>query len=126
MKKLKLLAAVLLLLTSLYSCKKDSKKPVTIEGAWVGTYVNDASGNSFFYKLVFNADGSMEEINQAGETIGIGEWDLDGDILEGRYFWESGTEFSILAAFYKNEGKLLGNWGYGSSATNGGTFDLSK
>ena len=29
-------------------------------------------------------------------------------------------------SFYKEEGKLLGDWGYGNSATNGGTWQMHK
>lgn len=122
-----LIAAVVL--TGLASCSKDkndTKKQTSIEGVWTGTYVNDASGNSFFYSFNIKAGGTIEELNSSGQKIGQGTWEIENDILTATYQWPSGGKYSVIAAFYKDQGKLLGDWGYGISATNGGTWQMTK
>ena len=111
------------------SCSKDNESTqsvTSIEGRWIGTYVNQASGNTFYYSFNIKAGGIIEEINSSNQKIGEGSWKLENDILSATYTWPSGSKYSILAGFYKKEGKLLGDWGYGNSATNGGTWQMTK
>lgn len=127
MKISKIILIALVALTGFISCKKDKvEKQNTIEGRWVGTYVNEASGNSFYYSFNIKPAGVIEELNAAGEKLGQGTWKLENNILSAKYSWSGGSGFSVLAAFYKVEGKLLGDWGYGNSATNGGTWQMHK
>ena len=120
--------AIIAIATLFVSCSKDRNdpQPATIEGRWVGTYVNDASGNSFYYSFNIKAGGVIEEINSSGQKIGEGTWEIDNDILTAEYSWPGGADFSVIAAFYKNEAKLLGDWGYDDSATNGGSWEMAK
>jgi hypothetical protein len=129
MKIAKIILMAAVVLTGFVSCKKDkteTSKATTIEGVWVGSYVNDASGNSFFYSFNIKPGGVIEELNSAGEKLGQGTWKLENEILTATYTWTGGSKYSILAAFYKNEGKLLGDWGYGNSTTNGGSWQMHK
>ena len=128
MKFSKILLAIIAITTVLFSCSKNKSDlpPATIEGRWVGTYVNEASGNSFYYSFNIKPGGIIEEINSAGQKIGEGNWEIANDILTAEYSWTNGGDFSVIAAFYKNERKLLGDWGYGNSATNGGTWQMTK
>ncbi len=129
MKISKIILIGVLVLTGLTSCSKDNdevKKQATIEGVWVGTYINDASGNSFYYSFNIKPGGIIEELNSSGQKIGQGTWEIDNNILTANYEWPGGNEFSVIAAFNKGEGKLLGDWGYGNSATNGGTWQMTK
>lgn len=129
MKISKLIIIAFVALTGFISCKKDKvekQSTTTIEGRWVGTYVNDASGNSFYYSFNIKNGGVIEELNAAGQKLGQGTWKLENNILSAKYNWTGGNGFSILAAFNKDQGKLLGNWGYGTSATNGGTWEMHK
>jgi hypothetical protein len=116
-----------MLLTLFVSCKKDKlEQQATIEGRWVGTYVNQSSGNSFYYSFNIKPGGVIEEINQAGQKIGEGSWEMSNDILTAEYNWTNGSKYSIIGPFDKDKGKLLGDWGYGTSATNGGTWSMQK
>ena len=111
------------------SCSKDkadTAQNTSIEGRWVGTYVNNASGNTFYYSFNIKPGGVIEELNQSGQKLGAGTWELQNDILSAEYIWTSGSKYSVLAAFNKSQGKLLGDWGYGNSATNGGTWQMTK
>lgn len=128
MKISKIILIAFVALTGFISCKKDKveKQATTIEGRWVGTYVNNASGNSFYYSFNIKPGGVIEELNAAGQKLGQGTWKLENNILSGKYSWPGGNGFSILAAFNKEQGKLLGDWGYGNSATNGGTWEMHK
>ena len=123
--KIILIAAVFL--TGFMSCKKDkAEQSTSIEGRWVGSYVNEASGNSFYYSFNIKPGGVIEELNAAGQKLGQGTWKLESNIMTAKYAWSSGGGFSIIAAFNKENGKLLGDWGYGNSATNGGTWEMQK
>lgn len=120
--------------TAFIACKKDHDSSATtpssnsIVGRWVGSYVNDASGNSFYYSLNIKAGGVIEEINSSGEKIGEGTWTYENNILTAHYDWlpPHNSSYSVVASFYSNTGKLLGNWGYGDSATDGGTWEMKK
>lgn len=129
MKISKIILIALVAVTGFISCKKDKAAPpqATIEGRWAGTYINDASGNSFYYSFNIKPRGVIEELNAAGQKIGQGTWKLENNILTAHYIWTGGgSGFSIIAAFNKANGKLLGDWGYGNSATNGGTWQMSR
>ena len=122
-----LIAAVAI--TGLASCSKDKndgRKQTTIEGVWVGSYGNDASGNSYYFSLNIKAGGIIDELNSSGQKIGQGTWEIGNDILVAHYQRSGGSKYSVLAGFYKDQGKLLGNWGYGDSATNGGIWQMTK
>lgn len=129
MKIAKIMMLASLAIFTFISCKKDDEpKSFALEGKWVGTYVNQASGNSFFFSLNIKPGGIIEELNQAGQKTGEGTWEIEHDILTAHYKMVAPNSqgYSIIAAFYKNNGKLLGDWGYDESATDGGTFQLSK
>lgn len=128
MKISKIILIALVALTGFASCKKDKveAKTIGIEGRWVGTYVNDASGNSFYYSFNIKPGGVIEELNSSGQKLGQGTWEFENNILTAHYSWTSGSKYSVIAAFYKEDGKLLGDWGYGDSATNGGTWVMHK
>ena len=129
MKISKIILIALVAVTGFASCKKDkveSKTTGGIEGRWVGTYVNDASGNSFYYSFNIKPGGVIEELNSSGQKLGQGTWEFENNILTAHYSWTSGSKYSVIAAFYKEDGKLLGDWGYGDSATNGGTWVMHK
>lgn len=129
MKISKIILIALVTLPGFIACKKDKvdKQTTNIEGRWVGTYVNEASGSSFYYSFNIKAAGVIEEVNAAGEKLGQGTWKLENNILSAKYSWSGGGNgFSVLGAFYKETGKLLGDWGYGNSATNGGTWEMHK
>lgn len=128
----KTIIALLVVVTSFTACKKDKDEPQisstdTIVGLWEGTYKSDATGNTFFYSLNFKAGGVVEEINSSGQKIGQGTYEIDNNIVTAHYNWEDDPSgFSIIAAFYPNTAKLLGDWGYGNSSTDGGTFEMHK
>lgn len=130
MKISSIISVILIAVTTLTACSKDNddKKPATvnIEGRWIGTYKNDASGNTFYYSFNIKQGGVIEEVNSSNQKIGEGTWKLEHDILTASYIWPGGSKYSIIAAFNKNQGKLLGDWGYGNSATNGGTWEMTK
>lgn len=113
-----------------FACRKDhDNKPTQgIEGKWTGTYINDASGNTFYYSFQFKPGGVMQEINSSGTVIGEGTWEFSGNVLTGHYTWlaPGSSSYTIVGAYYPATGKILGNWGYGNSATDGGTWEMNK
>jgi hypothetical protein len=135
MKILRTTIIALVASTAFIACKKDHNSSVppsssgnSIVGKWVGSYVNDASGNSFYYSFNIKANGVIEEVTSSGEKIGEGTYTYENNILTAHYNWlpPHTSSYSIIASYYSNSGKLLGNWGYGDSATDGGTWEMTK
>jgi hypothetical protein len=113
------------------SCNKDKDKnnnPASIEGRWVGTYLNDATNQTYYFSFNIKPGGIIEEINSSNQKLGEGTWQLDNstNVFMAQYSWTAGGSFSVIAAFNKNQAKLIGDWGFGSSNTNGGTWEMTK
>jgi hypothetical protein len=113
------------------SCNKDNDDDVPstgIEGRWVGTYVNDASGNTFYYSFNIKSNGVIEEINSSNQVVGTGTWQLNTstNVFMAKYAWSNGQDFSVIAAYDKNAKKLIGDWGYDDSNTDGGSWEMTK
>lgn len=128
MKATGIIALFIAVLAGFSSCKKDDvKKPGGIQGVWKGNYKIDPSSDKKFFSLRFGAGGVLEELSSSGSVTGTGEWQMDSNnIITGNYVTVNGYEYSIMGAYYPQDGKILGNWGYDDSATDGGTYELSK
>ncbi len=121
--------ALVMLLT--FACSKSTDEPgtVSIEGVWTGKYGTGNNKPSSFYSFNIKANGVIEELDANGKVKGKGIWQLDNNkILMASYYYlpPANTEFSVLGAFNAAEGKILGNWGYGESVTDGGTWEMTK
>lgn len=114
------------------ACKKEkTEKPEnpaqSIEGTWVGKYGFGNDAPSIYFSLKFKSGGVIEEIGSSGEVKGTGTWEMTGNTITAHYSYVSNqNSFSLVAAFDASTGKLLGNWGYGSSATDGGLWEMTK
>ena len=132
MKSIKIAIVAFVLALVSVSCSKSSDSPSsapkTIDGVWVGKFGNDNNNPSLFFSLNFKAGGVLEELTATGEVKGKGTWKLDNNILTGSYNYlpPTNTKFSIIGAFDSKKGQILGNWGFGSSATNGGLWEMTK
>ncbi len=128
MKYLKLTSITLILMASFIACKKDgtNKAVGSIEGTWEGKYSTGSNNPNIFYSLRFNAGGILEEVGSNGQVKGTGTWELDKNILEAEYTnIASGAKYSLIGAFYPSDGKLLGNWGFDESVTDGGLWEMT-
>lgn len=130
MKISKLLLVAFAMLSIFASCSKDNddSNPVDIEGRWIGSYINDASGNSFYFSFKIKPGGVIEEVNNSGVAIGAGTWELDAatNVFTAKYTWYAGGIYSVIAAFDSESAKLVGDWGYGDSNTDGGSWEMTK
>ncbi|WP_336514679.1 hypothetical protein [Pollutibacter soli] len=129
MKTTGIIALFIAVLAGFSSCKKDDiEAKVGINGVWTGNYTVDPSTEKGFFSLNFKSNGVLEELSSAGAVKGTGTWEMDSNnIITGSYkMTASGNRYSIVGAFYPQQKKVLGNWGYDDSATDGGTYELSK
>ena len=126
MKITRIILIALMAVTTMVSCSKNHDKTYSIEGLWEGTYVNQASGSTFFFSFNIKPGGVIEEINSSGQKIGEGTWELENNILLAHYSWPGGASYTVVGAFDSSEGRILGDWGYGSSSTDGGTWQMTK
>ena len=131
MKILKI-ALIALFVSGLFvACSKDKKEnpsESSIIGKWEGKYGFDNDNPSIYYSLNFKSSGVIEEMNSTGQVIGSGTWQMSGNTITAHYAWypPSTATFSIVAAYDGSHGKLLGNWGYDASATDGGLWEMTK
>lgn len=130
MKFLKI-ACVTLVMFLVFACSKSNDKPAaaaSIEGIWAGKYGTGNNKPSSFYSFNIKSNGVIEELDANGAVIGTGTWKLENKILSAtyKYLSPSTSKFSVLGAFNAEQGKILGNWGYGTSVTDGGTWEMTK
>src|SRR5215207_4959017 len=108
-----LIAALMVIAVFVFaSCNKDNdKNPVSIEGKWVGSY-SFMTGTPYYFSFNIKANGEIQELNPNGGVEGSGTWELDNatNVFSAHYTWTTGEIFSVVAAFDKNNGRLIGNW----------------
>lgn len=131
MRVLKITMIALMFSGIFMACSKDNdgnSNPVSIEGRWVGKYGNGSANPSIYYSLNFKSGGIIEEYNSSDQKLGEGTWEMTGNTITAHYNWlpPNSSSYTIVAAFNSSQGKLLGNWGYGNNATNGGLFEMTK
>lgn len=113
-----------------FACSKDNDQPAAtgITGIWVGKYGTGNNKPSVFYSFNIKSDGTIEELDANGAVKGKGTWELENNIIMATYKYlpPANTQFSVLGAFNAAQGKILGDWGYGESVTDGGTWEMTK
>ncbi len=110
------------------ACSKSnsSDKPFeSIAGVWKGTVITDHDKKVYFWSFGFRANGVLEVLNQTGGVVATGTWSLENNILMASYTQDD-DKFSIIGSHNASLGKILGNWGYDNSTTDGGTWEMSK
>ena len=132
MKFLKTGCFLLFAAISLMACSKNNSKPSvngSMEGVWAGKFGTGNNSPSSFFSYNFKAGGVLEELTDNGQVKGTGVWKLENNILSGYTVNEMapvGNKYSMLGAFNAAQGKILGNWGYGNSSTDGGLWEMSR
>ncbi|MBC7850566.1 MAG: hypothetical protein H7Y31_12570 [Chitinophagaceae bacterium] len=133
MKFIKLLSIVFFLVASISSCKKDNDNPpvtpASIEGVWVGKFGNGNAAPSSFFSFNFKANGVLEELTQTGEVKGVGTWDIENNLIDGytiNILAPVGNKYSVIGSYNASVKKILGNWGFGNSVTDGGMWEMAK
>ena len=132
MKLLKFGRLLLFTAITLAACSKSHDAPPandSVQGVWIGKFGTGAGNPSSFFSYNFKAGGVLEELTDNGQVKGTGTWKLDNKILTGytiNVVAPVGNKYSMIGAYNAEQGKILGNWGYGSSTTDGGLWEMSK
>ena len=132
MKFLRIASVALILFFTATACSKKSNNstpsPSSVAGVWVGKYGFGNETPTIFYSFNIKASGIIEELSSTGEVKATGTWEIDNNILTAKYtnVAPSTSKYSVIGAFNSSTGKILGNWGYSSSATNGGTWEMTR
>lgn len=132
MKTLKFACIALFFSLTVISCKKDSDVIKTndsfLHGIWAGKFGTGNNTPSSFFGFNIKANGSIEELDPSGKAIGTGSWKYENNIFTASWQYEapSTAKFSAVATYNTSIQKLLGNWGYNTSTTNGGSWEMSK
>ena len=133
---MKLLQSGFVLLLAVFTfaaCSKSNSQPPatnqSIQGVWVGKFGTDNNNPTAFFSYNFKSGGVLEELTDNGQVKGTGTWKLENNIVSGytiNVLAPVGNKYSMIGAFNASQGKILGNWGYGSSSTNGGLWEMTK
>ena len=131
MKIVNYLILVVAVAVTAISCSKSSNDdtPTTsnsIDGVWQGSLVTESSKITSFYAFDIKPNGVLHRLNEAGNIVGTGIWSIDNNIFNGTYKTESNTKYSVIGSYNKGIDKILGNWGFNNSVTNGGTWEMMK
>lgn len=103
---------------------KNSSSPITkataiknmIVGKWTGTFTGP-SGNSMYYALQFNADGTLLNLANDGYEMANGVYTLTGEKVEGNY---KGDRLNIIlnaVTVDPASGTMTGSWLYNPEIT---------
>lgn len=126
------LVAIAAFFFSACSKSNDAPPPATndsVQGVWAGKFGIDNEVPSVFFSYQFKAGGVLEELTNTGQVKGTGTWKIENNIVSGytiNVLAPVGNKYSMVGAYNAAQGKILGNWGYGSSSTNGGLWEMSK
>jgi hypothetical protein len=114
---------------SFSSCKKNSDNTShPLEGKWVGTYGFGNETPHVYYAFKIQSNGTLEELNQAGNSKGSGTWKLNGNTFTATYQWKApmNSIYTVVATYDAATQKLTGTWGYENDGTNGGAWEQSR
>jgi hypothetical protein len=131
MKFLKFTFLSLALVLTIVSCSKKSSDDATpasnsLDGVWSGNSVTESGNTKSFYSFEIKPNGILNRLDETGAVAGTGIWSVSSNIFEGTYKNANNTKFSVIGSYNKSLAKILGNWGYGNSVTNGGTWEMSR
>ena len=119
-----------LVLTFVSCSKKDSDDSTpasnSLDGIWTGKSVTESNNSTSFYSFQIKPDGTLNRLDEAGAVAGTGTWSVSNNIFEGTYKNTNNAKFSVIGSYNKGLAKILGNWGYGNSVTNGGTWEMTR
>ncbi|MHA4843152.1 hypothetical protein ACX0G7_03255 [Flavitalea antarctica] len=120
--------AFVLMLASCSKKSSDDSTPVSnsIEGAWSGSSVTESTNTKSFYSFDIRPNGVLNRLDETGAVVGTGIWSMNNNIFEGTYKNANTAKFSVIGSYNKTVAKILGNWGYGNSVTNGGTWEMTR
>jgi hypothetical protein len=130
----KIFFALMLVLT-IYSCKKDEcpTPPVPtypVEGYWVGKYGSGAAAATSGFSMVVEDGGKVTVADGASITTALkaaGTWVLTGNVFKATYTYPNGGNTFTIQANFNNAGKMeLGTWGSGNSPTGNGTWFMDR
>ena len=131
MNHLKISLLLALLVTGIFSCKKDdpaSTPALAIVSIYEGKYGTGNNDPSAYFSFNVKADGTLEELNSVGAVIGTGTWSISGSIFQGTYQYlpPFTSSFKVSAQYEASTKKLTGTWGYGTSNSDGGKWYMNK
>jgi hypothetical protein len=95
-----------------------------VAGTWKGTYGNGQNSTPNFYSFRFNTDGTIENLDNSGNTVAKGTYKLLNNQLSGFYIATGNVAYSFAAVL--NGTQLSGTWGMGTNTTGGGKWIMSK
>lgn len=120
--------AFVLMLASCSKKSSDDSTPVSnsIDGTWSGSSVTESTNTKSFYSFDIKPNGVLNRLDETGAVVSTGVWSMSNNIFEGTYKNANNAKFSVIGSYNKTLAKILGNWGYGNSVTNGGTWEMTR
>lgn len=128
-----LLAAVLIAISVLSSCRKETVKPpveqeepqeVSMLGYWEGAYGLGNDEPTFYFALKIKNETELIVVDADKNILGTGTWVLEDELFTAQYsFNETPNLINSLAAKYdKDARRLSGSWGLGLDPSSGAFY----
>ncbi len=130
--------ALVLILSTLVSCKKDEPTPVPtipVDGIWIGHYTTIGDPTEYYLSFELKNDGvpgngivNVFDAQGNATKVGTGNYTLTDNILDIVFTYSGNPTQLIYTAFYDSKDGTINNatWGIKPSKTNGGTWMMTK
>jgi len=126
MQRFKIFFGILVTGLLLASCGKDDS-PKSLTGVWEGAWGFDHEMPTYYEKWVLENDGDIRAYDEDGDSVGTGEWSVDGFEFKAVYTPPGESYTYTFKGLYQDVvGEITGTWGETPSSTNGGTFEMHR
>ena len=128
MQTIKFLLILGLSATLFSACKKDNEPgSKSLPGIWEGKWGSGSQDPAYFIKFKLESNGQLQRLDEEGQVIANGNWELDGIEIEFTYTHTADGQAHKIGGLYTDfDGAITGTWGYSPSKANGGNIELKK
>lgn len=128
MQTIKFLLILCLSATLFSACKKDNNPgSQSLPGIWEGKWGSGSQAPLYFLQFKLESNGQLQRLDEEGQVIATGAWELDGVQIEFTYTHTADGQVHKIGGLYTDfDGTIIGTWGYSPSKANGGNIKLKK
>ena len=127
MKTIQIFLTLCLAATLFSACKKDNASGgQSMQGIWQGKWGSGDEEPRYFFKFKMESNGQLQRLDEQGQVIANGTWELNGIEFECTYTHTDGQVHKIGGLYTDFDETIVGTWGYHTSKADGGNIELKK